>query len=93
MGFQGWAVWGAPGVIGAVKTKTYITCEPYIFEIRAICQIKANNQTHLSTSKSNINMLMRFLTNSTINEIKVKRFVKGNFDKTYTPPRLYESKK
>ena len=49
-GAKGWAARGAPGVIGAVNTKTLITREPYIIKLSAIYHRKAQTKTDLSTS-------------------------------------------
>ena len=50
MGAKGWAARGAPGVIGAVNTKTLIMREPYIVELSVIHHWKAHTKTDLSTS-------------------------------------------
>ena len=50
MGAKGWDAGGTPGVIGAVITKTLITFEPYMSDLKAIYHWKANDKTELSTS-------------------------------------------
>ena len=47
---KGWSVWGTPGVIGVVNTKTLIDQEPYIVESKAIYHRKGLIKTDLSTS-------------------------------------------
>ena len=50
MGAKGWDAGGTPGVIGAVITKTLISFEPYMSDLKAIHHRKAYDKTKLSTS-------------------------------------------
>ena len=50
MGAKGWDDGGTPGGIGAVITKSLITFEPYMSDLKAIYHWKAYDKTELSTS-------------------------------------------
>ena len=50
MGAKGWDAGGTPGVIGVVITKTPITSEPYMSDLKEIYRWKAYDKTQLSTS-------------------------------------------
>ena len=50
MGAKGRNAGGTPGVIGVVITKTLVTFEPYMSDLKAIYHWKAYDKTELSTS-------------------------------------------
>ena len=50
MGAKGWDAGGTPGVIGVVMTKTLVTFDPYMSDLKETHRWKAYDKTELSTS-------------------------------------------